>query len=99
MANTNCGESYNQVGQTRTSLLQDVWNAVTIPIGARFPLLGVEDETLKFRVSTDNTITTSQGIGIPAGGSYQQEGVTTESLIVYVAVASATTAILLFTKD
>ena len=98
-----CGESYNKVEATRTSISEaDTWTKIVIPIGSRFPLLGVEDQTLAFRVSVDNSIATSSGIGIPAGGSYQQEGVTTEELIIYVAVASLpspTSAILLYTQD
>ena len=94
-------ESYNQVKQTRTTISSaDTWTAVQIPIGARYPLLSIEDEGQSFRVSTDNSITTDQGIFVPAAGSYQQEGIATDILTIYISVpTSATVAILIYTQD
>ena len=94
-------ESYNQVAQTRTTIgSTNTWIAVQIPIGARFPLLSIEDQNQSFRVSTDNAVATDEGIFIPAGGSYQQEGIATDILTIYVTVPSSTTvAILLYTLD
>ena len=46
-------ESYNQVRQTRTTIAApNTWVAISIPIGARNPLLSVEDTSASFRVST-----------------------------------------------
>ena len=94
-------ESYNQVQQTRTTIgTPNTWVAVTIPIGARNPLLSVEDVSASFRVSTDNTLNaTNQGVGIPAKGSYAHEGVNTNSLTLYVSASIATTAFLIYTLD
>ena len=93
-------QSYNQVTQTRTIIgATDTWTVVQIPIGARFPLLSIEDESQSFRVSTDNTISTDEGVFIPASGSYQQEGITTSLLTLYVSVPSTTVAILIYTIE
>ena len=94
-------ESYNQVLQTRTTIgSADTWIAVAIPIGARFPLLSIEDENQSFRVSTDNSIATNQGVFVPSAGSYQQEGVATDILTIYISVPTSTTvAILIYTQD
>ncbi len=94
-------ESYNQVQQTRTAIgTPNTWVAVTIPIGARNPLLSVEDTSASFRVSTDNSLNPSnQGVGIPAKGSYAHEGVNTNSLTLYISASIATTAFLIFTLD
>jgi len=94
-------ESYNQVRQTRTSIgTPNTWVIVTIPIGARNPLLSVESTDATFRVSTDNSLNAStQGVGIPAKGSYAHDGVNTDSLTLYVSVSEATTAFLIYTMD
>ena len=94
-------DSYNSVLQTRTAIgSADTWIAVAIPIGARYPLLAVEDSSISFRVSTENSVDpTSQGLFVPAGGSYQHEGVNTDTLTLYVSASGATTAIIVYTKD
>ena len=93
-------QSYNQILQDRTAIPSaNTWTAVEIPIGARFPLLSVEDETVSFRVSTDNSLATDEGIYIPASGAYQHEGVNTDTLTLYVSASGTTTAIITYTKD
>ena len=93
-------QSYNQILQDRTAIPSpNTWTAVNVPIGARFPLLSVEDETVSFRVSNDNTLATDQGLFVPATGAYQHEGVNTDTLILYISVSGATTAVITYTKD
>jgi hypothetical protein len=93
-------QSYNQILQARTAIPSaNTWTTVEIPIGARFPLLSVEDETVSFRVSTDNSLATDEGIYIPASGAYQHEGVNTDTLTLYVSASGTTTAIITYTKD
>ena len=94
-------ESYRKVDQARTAIgTPNAWTAVSIPIGARYPLLSMEDISSNFRVSTSNALNPlSEGIYIPAKGFYQHEGVNTGTLILYVSASVATTAIILYTKD
>ncbi len=94
-------ESYNQVLQARTAITNpNTWTEVAVPIGARYPLLSMELTTASFRVSTSNALNpTSQGFPIPAKGFYQHEGVNTDTLVLYVSVSAATTAIMIYTKD
>ncbi len=94
-------ESYRNVAQSRTSIgTPNAWIAVTVPIGARYPLLSMEDTSSNFRVSTSNALNPlSEGIYIPAKGFYQHEGVNTGNLILYVSASVATTAIIIYTKD
>lgn len=94
-------ESYRNVEQTRTVIgTPNAWTAVSVPIGARYPLLSMEDISSNFRVSTSNALNPlSQGIYIPAKGFYQSEGVNTDTLILYVSASVATTAIIIYTKD
>lgn len=94
-------ESYNQVRQTRTAIgTPNTWVAVVIPIGARNPLLSVESTDASFRVSPDNSLNAStQGVGIPAKGSYAHEGVNTNSITLYVSASIATTAFLIYTFE
>jgi len=93
-------DNYGQVQQSRTVVASaNTWTAVSIPIGCRYPLLASEDETVSFRVSTDNTITTSQGTYIPATGAYAFEGTNTTALTVYVSTSGACTMILIYTRD
>ena len=67
--------NYGQVLQTLTAIAAaDTWTALTVPIGSRFPLLASEDESVSFRVSTDNSIGTDEGTFIPAKGAYAFEG-------------------------
>ena len=94
-------QSYNAVLQTRTTIgTADTWIPVSIPIGARYPLLAVEDSSVSFRVSTDNSVDpASQGLFVPAAGSYQHEGVNTDTLTLYVSASGTTTAIVVYTQD
>ena len=92
--------NYTQVDQTRTTIADaETWTAVNIPIGSRFPILASEDITVTFRVSVINSIATNQGAFIPAKGAYVFEGVNTDVFTIYVSTSSATTMILIFTKD
>ena len=99
-------ESYNAVGQTRTAVtVANTWTEISVPIGARNPLLASESTSVSFRVSMDNTINaTTQGAFIPAKGAFDFEGINTDRLTVYVSVSEAsvespTTMILIYTLD
>jgi len=94
-------DAFNQIVQERTAVAApNTWVAVTIPVGARFPLLGVEDGTATTRISYDNTLNPStEGIFIAAGGFYAFEGVNSVELTVYLSCSAATTAILQYTKE
>jgi hypothetical protein len=99
-------ESYNSVAQTRTSVTSaNSWIEISIPIGARNPLLACEKNTVSFRVSLDNSINAAtQGAEIPAQGAYNFEGINTDELKIYVSLATATAEdpsvmILIYTVD
>ena len=94
-------ESYRNVEQARTAIgVPNAWTAVSVPIGARYPLLSLEDIASTFRVSTSNALNpVSEGIYIPAKGFYQHEGVNTGTLTLYVSFYIDTTSILIYTKD
>jgi len=94
-------DAFNQIIQERTAVAApNTWVAIIIPVGARFPLLGVEDGTSTIRISYDNTLSaTTEGIYIPAGGFYSFEGVNSVVLTVYISCTAATNAILQYTKE
>jgi hypothetical protein len=94
-------DAFNQIIQERTAIVDpDTWVAVTIPVGARFPILGVEDGTASTRISYDNTLDPStEGVFIAVGGFYAFEGVNSVELTVYISCTAATNAILQYTKE
>lgn len=94
-------DAFNQIIQERTAIAApDTWVAVTIPVGARFPILGVEDGEATFRISYDNALNpATEGVFISVGGFYSFEGVNSVELTVYISCTAATTAILQYTKE
>ena len=94
-------DAFNQIIQERTAIANpNTWVAVTIPVGARHPLLGVEDGTATFRISYDNTLDAStEGVFIAATGLYAFEGVNSVLLTVYISCSAVTNAILQYTKE
>ena len=94
-------DASNQLIQERTAIAApNTWVAVTIPVGARHPILGVEDGTATIRISYDNALDPStEGVFIAATGLYAFEGVNSVELTVYVSCSAATNAILQYTKE
>jgi len=94
-------DAFNQIIQERTEIAApNTWVAITIPVGARFPILGVEDGTATFRISYDNTLDpATEGIFVAVGGFYSFEGVNSVELTVYISCVSITNAILQYTKE
>jgi len=82
--------------QQRTQIsLADTWTAITIPVGATDFILSMEDDTVTFRVSVDNSISASSaGLFIDLTGFYSHEGTNTALLTLYVSASAATFAIL-----
>ena len=94
-------DAYNQIIQERFAVgTPNTWVLITVPVGARNALLGIEDSTAALRISYDNALNAAnEGIPIVAGGFYYLEGVNSVQLSIYLSSASATTAILQYTKE
>ena len=92
---------FNEIVQDRTTIgVANTWVALTIPVGARNPLIGVEESTASFRISYNNTINAStQGTFISAGGFYAFNGLTSVQLTIYISASETTSAILQYTKE
>ena len=92
---------FNEIFQTRTAVPDpNVWVAVVIPVGARNPLIGVEEGTATFRISYNNSLNAStQCTFIAAGGFYCFEGLTSVEITIYLSASATTTAILQNTKE
>ena len=94
-------DAFNQIVQERTAVPQaNAWTPIIIPVGARHPLLGVENGDSDFRISYDNTLdAATEGVFVVASGFYAFEGVNSVELTVYISCSLATTAILQYTKE
>ena len=94
-------DAYNQIIQERFAVgAPNTWVLITVPVGARNALLGIEDSAAALRISYDNALdASSEGIPIVAGGFYYLEGVNSVELSIYLSSESATTAILQYTKE
>jgi len=93
-------DAYNQIIQERTPVNAiNTWVAITVPVGARNALLGVEDSSATVRISYVNTVNpTTEGISF-TGGFYYMEGVNSVELTIYIASSAVTNAILQYTKE
>lgn len=93
-------DAYNQIFQERTPVnAVSTWVAITVPVGARNALLGLEDSSATVRISYDNTINAAtEGISF-VGGFYYMEGVNSVELTIYISSSAVTTAILQYTKE
>ena len=82
--------------QTRTAIANpNTWTIVKIPVGATDFRLSMESNAATFRVSIDNTISSTEaGLFIDVTGFYAHEGTNTASLILYVSASLTTVAIL-----
>lgn len=95
-------DAFNMVIQQRVMCANaNEWVPVVITPGCRHPLIVLEDDTVSYRVSLDNTILPdSQGIPMEAGSSYYFDGVNSVEFIVYVSVEKDNTCVILqFTKE
>lgn len=95
-------DSYSLIQQSRTAIAApNAWTAVTIPQGAQDGILGMEDPTVTWRWSTDNTLNAaSEGQPMPTGGKLTLNGTNTAAITLYVATPAAPhTAILDYQRD
>ena len=94
-------DAYNQIVQARTTAgTINTWYTITVPVGARNALIGLELSTANMRVSYDDDLSAStEGMYIAAGGAYSFEGVNSVELTIYVATDAASTIIVQYTKE
>ena len=94
-------DAYNAIIQERVSApVASTWTTVTIPVGSRNALIGIEDPTQSFRLSYDDSVNPStDGIFISTGGFYFMEGVNSIPLTFYISVTAATNIILQYTNE
>jgi hypothetical protein len=83
--------------QLRVPAPGGAWTPVPIPTGAQDSRIQVDDNTLAFRVSTDNSIPLTAGSFVAAGDELTLVGTATEDTLVYVNPAGATVVQVLYT--
>lgn len=95
-------DAFNGIFQERVQCVNaDEWTEVTIQPGSRHPMLILEDDTVRYRVTFDNSLNpTDQGIPMNGGDIYTFEGVNSVHLTVYVSSQQAGAFIILqYTKE
>jgi hypothetical protein len=95
-------DAFNGIYQERISCpVADTWVPVVINPGSRNALIVMEDDSVKFRLSFDNTLdATTQGIPMDPGSSYYFEGVNSVHLTVYISSAKHDSFVILhYTKE
>jgi len=92
---------YGNYQRMRVPVAGGAWVPITIPPGAEFVLISMENELASWRVNAVNTDPLGTGHYIAPGNLFHFEGTSTAPTILYVAVAggTATTAFVSYTLE
>jgi hypothetical protein len=90
---------YGNYQRMRVPVAGGVWNLITIPPGAEFVLISMENELLAWRVTPNSGDPLTAGHWVAAGNLFHFEGTSTAPTILYVNPAGGTMAFVSYTLE